>query len=549
MVRLMKVLILGGVAAGTKVAAKLKRQMGAACEVTVLTKGTDISYAGCGLPYYVGGFIADREKLIVNTPEKFENLTNTTVLCQTEATQIDRAAKTVTAKNLTTGEETVYSYDKLVIAVGADPVRPNLPGMELENVYTMRTPDDAVRVREAAGADIRRAVVVGGGFIGLELAENLAAKGIRTVVLEMAPQILPGFDADFADYAERKMAENGIQCFTGDGVTALEGDGRVSLVRTNNRKIKADLVVFSVGIRPNTAFLKDSGLTMNERGLLVVDGSMQTNDPDVYAVGDCAMVKNMLTGDTVWSPMGSSANMEGRVCAKAISGEKATYHGVMGTAVAKLSGLSVARTGMTEKDAESRGYHPISVTVTTDNKAHYYPDAGIFVIRLTADKDSHKLLGVQVAGDGAVDKVTDIVVMALAMGATVEDLENLDFCYAPPFSTAIHPLVHTVNVLLNKMNGQMSGMTAAEYLSQDEKYRLVDTIPGGAFEGLEKLPFTAINGIMDGFAPEDKLLLVCNKGRQAYLAQNRLMQYGYRNTKVLEGGAMFSDLEELLEKQ
>ena len=266
----MKVLVIGGVAAGTKTAAKLKREDPTA-EVTILNKGQDISYAGCGLPYYVGGLIHDRGELIVNTPAKFEKLTGVVVKCGVEAVALDRTAKTVTAKNLADGSERVYDYDKLVLAVGASPVKPPIEGVDLKNVFFLRTPEDAVALREAAeSSEVHRAVVVGGGYIGLEAAENLAARGIRTTVLEMAPQILPGFDKEMAGWAEDHLADAGIMAFTGERVTAITGEGKVEKVLCENRKMKADLVVLSTGIRPNTAWLSDSGLDM-VKGTLLTD--------------------------------------------------------------------------------------------------------------------------------------------------------------------------------------------------------------------------------------------------------------------------------------
>lgn len=299
----MRILILGGVAAGTKVAAKLMREDWNN-EVLILNKGRDISYAGCGLPYYVGHVIENKEALIVNTPQKYERLTGAKVLTRTEAVHVDRAAKQVTAVNLDTREETVYPYDKLVIATGASPVRPPIDGMDLKNVFFMRTPEDAIALREQLSAgQVKRAVIVGAGYIGLEIAENLAKDGVKPIVLDMAPHVLPGFDEEFANYIEGKLADAGIPVATGVRVTGLEGeDGAVRRVLTDRRAYKAELVVLSAGIRPNTAFLAGTGLEM-EKGALCTDAYGRTNDPDIYAAGDCAMVHNVVTGEPAWSPM------------------------------------------------------------------------------------------------------------------------------------------------------------------------------------------------------------------------------------------------------
>lgn len=540
----MKVLVLGGVAAGTKIAAKLMRE-DRANEVIVLNKGKNISYAGCGLPYYVGHVIENKEELIVNTPLKYEKLTGVKVLTEVEAINVEPEAKKVTAVDLKTQETKEYTYDKLVIAVGASPVKPPIEGCDLENVFFMRTPEDAIRLRETIdGGGIKKAVVVGAGYIGLEIAENLKTLGVRPFVLDMAPQILaPGFDKEMADYAEGKLSESGIPVVTGVAVTAIEGNGKVEKVVTSKKAYKADLVVLSAGIRPNTAFLKDTGLEMF-KGTILTNEYGETNLPDIYAAGDCAMVHNAITGKVAWSPMGSTANIAGRVIAQNMMGAKISYRGTLGTAVCKLPGINVGRTGLTEVQAKEEGFDPISVVTIVDEKAHYYPGAGLLAVKMIADRKTERLLGVQVVGDGAVDKVVDIAVTGIMLKGTLTQLSDLDFAYAPPFSTAIHPFAHTLNVLKNKLQGKFETFTPAEYADgAAEGYRLIDVSIQPATEGAPYVELTDVKGLIDGFDPEEKLLLVCNKGKRAYLLQNRMKFYGYKNTKALEGGNFFSDVE------
>ena len=540
----MKVLVLGGVAAGTKIAAKLMRE-DRANEVIVLNKGKNISYAGCGLPYYVGHVIENKEELIVNTPLKYEKLTGVKVLTEVEAINVEPEAKKVTAVDLKTQETKEYTYDKLVIAVGASPVKPPIEGCDLENVFFMRTPEDAIRLRETIDAGgIKKAVVVGAGYIGLEITENLKTLGVRPFVLDMAPQILaPGFDKEMADYAEGKLSESGIPVVTGVAVTAIEGNGKVEKVVTSKKAYKADLVVLSAGIRPNTAFLKDTGLEMF-KGTILTNEYGETNLPDIYAAGDCAMVHNAITGKAAWSPMGSTANIAGRVIAQNMMGAKISYRGTLGTAVCKLPGINVGRTGLTEVQAREEGFDSISVVTIVDEKAHYYPGAGLLAVKMIADRKTERLLGVQVVGDGAVDKVVDIAVTGIMLKGTLTQLSDLDFAYAPPFSTAIHPFAHTLNVLKNKLQGKFETFTPAEYADgAAEGYRLIDVSIQPATEGAPYVELTDVNGLIDGFDPEEKLLLVCNKGKRAYLLQNRMKFYGYKNTKALEGGNFFSDVE------
>lgn len=539
----MKVLVLGGVAAGTKIAAKLMRE-DRSNEVIVLNKGKNISYAGCGLPYYVGHVIEDRDELIVNTPEKYSKLTGVTVMTETEAIKVNPEAKKVTAKDLNTGEEKEYDYDKLVISVGASPVKPPIDGCDLENVFFVRTPEDAIRLRDVVDAGtVKKAVVVGAGYIGLEIAENLKLQGIRPFVLDMAPHALPGFDAEMAAYVEGKLQESGIPVVTGVAVTGIEGDGKVEKVTTSKRAYKADLVVLSAGIRPNTAFLEDTGLEMF-KGTILTNDQGETNIPDIYAAGDCAMIHNALTGKPAWSPMGSTANIAGRLIAQNMMGAGLGYRGALGTAVCKLPGLNVGRTGLTEEQALAEGFDAVSVITVVDDKAHYFPGAGTFTIKMIADKASLKLLGVQVIGAGAVDKVVDIAVTGIMLKGTLPELADMDLAYAPPFSTAIHPFEHTLNVLMNKISGKFETFTPAEYAKgAAEGYKVVDGCLAPSIEGAPYVDLTTVEGPVEGLDPEEKILLVCNKGKRAYLLQNRLKFYGYKNTKVLEGGIAFNEVE------
>ncbi|MCI8632810.1 MAG: FAD-dependent oxidoreductase [Lachnospiraceae bacterium] len=540
----MKVLVIGGVAAGTKAAAKLKRTDRSA-QVTLITKDQHISYAGCGLPYYVGGLIENQEELIVNTPAKYAALTGVEVLTRREAISLNPQTKTVLARNLETEAKEEYSYDACVIAVGASAAVPPVPGTELAGVFTMRTPEDAVNLRayiSAKGA--KRALVVGAGFIGLEAAENLKAQHLSVTALELAPQIMPGvLDEEMAAYAKKHLQKMGIRIMTGTSLISLEGEEAVSGAQTSGGRIPADVVVLATGIRPNTDFLKDSGLAM-EKGLIVTDEKLRTNLPDVYAAGDCAQVHNRLTGKPQWSPMGSSANYEGRTLAQVIGGNDKTYAGVLGTGVVRLPQLNAGRTGLTEVQAKAEGYDAISALCVTEDKAHYYPDAAFFVTKLVADRGSHRLLGAQVLGPGSVDKMIDIAAVGISMEAALEDFENMDLAYAPPFSTAIHPFVQAIYVLQNKLSGELESMTPAEYASGAAKgYTVLDVSKAPSIPGARYVNLNQVNGPLEGIEKDEKLLLVCTRGKRAYFLQNRLKQYGYTHTRVLEGSTFFNDVK------
>lgn len=532
----MNVLVIGGVAAGTKTAAKLKRE-NRDFNVTLITKGENISYAGCGLPYYVGGVIEDKSDLIVNTPKSFSDLTQVEVKTSVEALEIDKDKKIVKAFDIQNKKEIIFNYDKLVIATGADPIKPPIEGIDLEGVFYMRTPDDAIAVREVVETNnVKRAVVVGGGFIGLEVAENLHEMGVKTTLVEAMDHIMPGFDDEVSSYVENELIENGIMVLTGERLTSIEGDEKVSKVRTDKRAMKADMIVMSVGIRANSNIAETCGLELESNKTIKVNEYMQTNDEDIYAVGDCVTVKNILSGKPVWSPMGSSANKEGRCLAKTLAGKKTEFNGVLGTGIVKLLNLNAARTGLTEKEALNLGYNVESVLVPIDDKAHYYPDSKMIIIKLISDKDNKKVLGAQVFGEGNVDKHIDVISTAITFNATINDLQNLDLAYAPPFSTAIHPVGHAANVLLNKIDGDVKTLRYEEFLENQESYKLADVNKTPQLEGVTYIDLTQLNGKLDGFELDDKILLVCARGKRAYLAYNRMKHFGYKDVQVLEGG-------------
>lgn len=541
----MKIIVIGAVAAGTKAAAKLMRE-DRSCVVDVYTKSHDISYAGCGLPYYVGGDIETREELIVNSPEKFSALTGAAVHTGQAAIGVDASSKTVTFRNMSDGTEYTDSYDKLIIATGAVPVIPDIKGTDLKGVFTVRTPDDAIAIREYIEKNnCRKAVVAGAGFIGMEMAENLMAQKLSVTVMDMTAQILPDvLDPEMAGYAARELRKSGLKIMTGTAVSAIKGDSAVSSVVTTAGEIPADMVILSTGIRPATEFLENTGIEMF-KGTIVVDEYQKTNIEDIYAVGDCAVVKNRITGEKQWSAMGSTANITARCLARTLTGKSSAYGGCLGTGVVKLSeNLSAGRTGLSEKQAINAGFDVVTAVCVTDDKAHYYPDSSTFVTKLIADKKTEKLLGLQVIGSGSVDKMTDIAVVGISAGLKISDFDTLDMAYAPPFSTAIHPFVQSCYVLGNKISGAFESFTPAEYLSGKAKgYRIIDAHPQPTIFGAQWIDLGKVDGEIESISKDEKLLLVCAKGKRGYFLQNRLKYYGYTNTRVLEGGAFFNSVK------
>lgn len=539
----MKYVILGGVAAGTKAAAKLKR-LDRRAEVKIFTKSRDISYAGCGLPYYIGGDIPSREGLIVNSPEKYAGLTGAQVQTGCEATGIDSEKKQVSIRTVA-GEVFTEGYDKLIIATGAVPFVPPVEGVGLPGVFCVRTPDDAVAIREYAQKNqCRRAVVCGAGFIGLEVAENLLALKMEVTVIDAASQIMPNaFDEEMAGYARRQLKAAGMRVLTSVSLKGIGGSERAESVTTDNGVLPADLVILAIGVRPATGFLADSGIEMF-KGTILVDEGARTNVPDVYAVGDCAMVKNALTGKGQWSAMGSTANLAARAMARNLYGMGHGYGGCLGTGVVRLlSSLNGGRTGLTEKQAKEEGYEATSVVCIVDDKAHYYPGASSFIIKLTAETESRRLLGIQVLGAGAVDKMVDIAVTGISQGMKLDDFDTLDFAYAPPFSTAIHPFVTACYILENKIDGILESISPAEYAAGKAKgYTVLDVQPQPGIPNARWINLSEVTQPIEGLEKDARLLLVCAKGKRGYFLQNRLKALGYTNTRVLEGGATFNEV-------
>ena len=538
----MKVLVLGGVAAGTKAAAKLKRES-RDIDVRILTKGRDISYAGCGLPYFIGEIIPDRSDLIVNTPEKFSSLTGVEVVTGAEVTAVDFSSKTVTYTR--DGNEEKEGYDRLIIATGAESIVPPVPGVDLKGVFTVRTPDDAEKIKEyAKKEDVRKAVIAGAGFIGLEIAENLKKEGLDITIIDMASNIMPNaFDDEMASWARKQLENAGIRVLTSLRLEAINGDEKAVSITTDKAEIQADMVILALGVRPSTSFLKNTSIEM-EKGAILVGPDMKTSVEDVYAAGDCALVTNRITGKRMYSAMGSTANITARILAENIAGKAASYPGAAGTGVVKLlDNLNAGRTGLTEEAAKKEGYETVTALAVTDDKAHYYEGSSFFIMKMVAEKKTHRILGFQVLGSGNVDKMTDIAVIAVSRGMKVEDFDALDFSYAPPFSTAISPFVQLCYILENKILGEFETMTPAEYSATKAKgYKVIDVLPEKTIPGATWVDLGKVEGPIAGLDKTDKLLLVCARGKRGYFLQNRLKYYGYTNTKVLEGGLTFNDV-------
>ncbi|HOU33132.1 MAG TPA: FAD-dependent oxidoreductase [Synergistaceae bacterium] len=549
------VVIIGGVACGSKVAARLRR-LDPEASITVLERGYFPSYAGCGMPYFLGGVVSDYRHL-TSTPvgiERdaafFRKVKHVDMLTRHEATRIDRERRVVTAIHLESGEERIFPYDVLVLSLGAQPVRPNLPGRDLAGVFSLGTMEDARAISRALEeGTVGRAVVVGSGLIGLEMTEALKNRGVEVSVVELLDRPLGTLlDRDFGALVAQGLERHGVPFFGGERVVELVGEGgRVATVRTDRRDLPADLVLLAVGVRPSVDLAREAGLTLGPSGGIMVDEHLRTNDDRIYAGGDCVEVPHILSGKSVRQPMGSAANRQGRVIADHIAGLPGRYAGVAGTAIARIFDLTAARTGLDEAGAREAGFDPVGVTVVNSDMPHFMPGSALLALRLVADRSTRRVLGGQVVGLGRGDKRLDALVASVTGKITVDDLADLDLGYAPPFSTALDPLTHGANVLRNKLDGLMDSWSPAELLDRKERgepFLLVDVRTPDEVRLQGRLPFDDQVNIPLGALwekgdtlPGDRTLVVfCKISVRGWDAYGILRNKGFGRVVLLEGG-------------
>jgi len=440
-----KLLIIGGVAGGMSTAAKAKRE-NPELEVVVYERTEHISYGACGMPYVLEGVIPSLSKLIARTPERMAR-EGVTAHVQHEVIAVDQAGRQITVKNLITGELLTDSYDTLVFATGARAVRPPLPGITLPGVHTLKSLADAAAIEARLGS-AQRAVIVGGGYIGLEMAEALRQRGLNVTVVELLPQLLANFDPDIAVLAQEELAAHGVGVRLGDRVLGFSGNGTVEVVHTESGDLPAELVLLSVGVAPNSELAQAIGVALSPQGAILTDSQMRTNLPGVYAAGDVAAARHLVSSQTVWLPLGDTANKMGRVAGTVIAGKEARFLGVLGTAIVKVFDKALARTGLSSQEAVAAGFDFRSARVSSTDHAHYYPDKRPLEVKLLWDGPSQRLLGGQIVGHGDAVKRIDVLAALLFKQATIQDLADLDLAYAPPFSGVWDALLLAANVAL-----------------------------------------------------------------------------------------------------
>jgi len=551
MARSMRVVIIGGVAAGPKVASKVIRLMPTA-EVTVVEKGELLSYAGCGLPYYISGVVKEQKELmstpvgVVRDPVFFQKVKNVHVLNYTEALRIDRDAKRVRVRNVQDDNERWLDYDKLVLATGAEPVVPPIPQIDLDNIFTLHGVHDAEGIRAVLSEEkAHDVVVVGGGLIGVEATEALARHGCRVTIVEMLPQVLRILDWEMAKLVERHLETQGVRVCTGRKVESFRGDGAVSGVVTDDGEVHpADMVILAIGVRPNVKLAQECGLDIGPTRAIKVDEHMRTSDPDIYAAGDCAESLDLVTGKPCYVPLGSTANKQGRVAAVNLCGGTDTFPGVLGSTVCKVFDYCVARTGLTEAAARQNGYDVVTALAPAPDKAHFMPDAKPLFLKLVVDAATRRLLGAQATGPGEGAKRIDVAAMAITAGMTVDQLANADLCYAPPYSPAMDNIITAANVARNKLDGHMQGispMAVKEKLDKGADLLLLDVRSRTEYEevhlaGSTLIPLGELRSRL-GELPRDKEIIVfCKISLRGYEAALILRAAGFNNVRVMDGG-------------
>ncbi len=547
----MKIIVIGGVAAGPKAASRINR-LCADAEITIIEKGEFLSYAGCGLPYYISGMVEDSKELMstpvgtVRDSAFFKKVKNTTVLNQTEATAIDRENQTVTVKNRD-GEEQVLPYDKLVLATGAESAVPPIPGIDLENIFNLKDIHDADAIKATlAEKKAINAVIVGGGLIGVEVAEAFSEMGCRITIVEFLPQILGMMDPEMAALVEKHFEAKGVRIQTGTRVTEFKGNGAVENVITDQGEIPADIVIMATGVRPNTKLAQDAAIEIGSTRAIAVNEQMQTSDPNIYAVGDCAEKKNLITGKPAYVPLGSTANKEGRVAANAICGVTDTFPGILGSAICKVFDFSVARTGLGEQEALDAGFDVVTCLAPAPDKPHFMDGAKPLFLKLIADRKTSKILGAQATGPGIADRRMDIIAMALTAGMTVDQLANADLVYAPPFSPAVDNIITAANILRNKIDGYMEGITPTEVLTMLEEgkdFIFLDVRSPAErnqmrIEGTVDIPLGALRERYLELDRSKPVVAFCKISLRGYEAALILEKAGYTDVTVMDGGIL-----------
>jgi NADPH-dependent 2,4-dienoyl-CoA reductase/sulfur reductase-like enzyme/rhodanese-related sulfurtransferase len=556
-----RVVIIGGVACGPKTAARLRR-LDPEVEIMMVDRGKVLSYGACGMPYYVSGHF-DRVDALLETPVGvkrdvgfFKKVKGFEAMTETEATGIDRNGKTVTIRHLGTGEQRTLSYDKLVLATGASPFVPPISGRDLQGIHHMHYFEDASKVKEVvARKKPKKAVIIGAGLIGVEMAEAFRAQGIEATIVEMLPTVLGQLlDEDMGRLAMKSIAQKGVVLRMNERVEAFEGDaqGSLSLVKTSHGEIAADLALVAIGVRPNSDLAARAGLAVDPRGGILINNFCQTSDPNIYAGGDCVTNTSLLglSGYGMFGPQGSTANKHGRVIANHIAGRPEAFDGILGTVICKAFDITIGRSGLTEEQARVLRYDVVTVLCPGPDMPHYYPAARPICIKLVVNRRTRQLIGFQAVGAGDVAKRLDVAATAMSFGATIDAMAHLDLGYAPPYSPPIDPILTAVHIAQNKMDGITRGISPIEFRKRmeegDRDMMLLDVRSPKEREEVRlpyeertiHIPLGALRERV-GELPKDKWLIpFCKLSLRGYEAERILSGAGLPHVSFLDGGIL-----------
>ncbi|WP_321330344.1 FAD-dependent oxidoreductase [uncultured Ilyobacter sp.] len=525
----MRIIIIGSVAAGTSVAAKARRNS-EECEIVIYEKDRDISYSACGLPYYIGQKGIKRSDLTPRDSCWFKKRFNMDVKTGHEVLTIDPARKSIEVKDYHTGEIFEDFYDKLVIATGASPIKPDITGLDNDNVFAVRNIESADKIiGYIAKTSPKKAVIIGGGYIGLELLENLINRGIDVVLVEREKSLAGKLDRDISIYLEEYLKEKKIKFLLGEEVSEI-ADKKV--ITKSGKSIEADFVVSCTGVHPNSKLAEDIGIETFDNGAIKINHKLETNIEDIYAVGDVAMAWSLINGAPMYVPLGSTANKMGRICGDIITGGALRFKGILGTGIFKVFEMAVAQTGMTEAQAKNFGYDIEVIHNLKPNQTEYFEESREMVIKAVADRKSSKILGVQIVGARGVDKRIDVFVSLMSLGATVDQLFHLDLAYAPPFSTTKDPVMYTGMVLDNAINGRNKIITPEKLIKERDDYIVIDVrspkqYGSGHIPGAVNIPLEKLRNRSEALPKTEKYVVHCNKGVSGNAAHNIMLNMGF----------------------
>ena len=543
----MKVVIVGGVAGGATAAARIRR-LDEQAEIVVFERSGYISYANCGLPYYIGGVIEDPEDLTLQTPESFYARFRIHMKVHHEVTAIHPDKKTVSVKNVKTGEEFEEGYDKLLLSPGAKPVWPDLPGMDSNKLFTLRTVEDTFRIRDFVDQhQPKSAVMVGGGFIGLEVAENLWELGMDVTIVQRPKQLMNPFDADMASFIHSEVRKHGVKLALGYSVEGFEEkDGGIDVLLKDSEPIHADMVVLAIGVTPESGLAKDAGLALGMKGSILVNDRMETSIPHIYAVGDAVQVKHYVTGEDALIALAGPANKQGRIAADNICGGDSRYPGSQGSSVIKIFDMTAATTGINETNARKSGLDVDTVILSPMSHAGYYPGGKLMTMKVVFEKETYRLLGAQIVGYDGVDKRIDVLATAIHAGLKATELKDLDLAYAPPYSSAKDPVNMAGYMIDNISKGlKQWHLSDAALLPRDGSVTLLDTRTVGEYsrghiEGFQNIPVDELRERIGEIQAGRPVYVICQSGLRSYIATRILEGYGFEAYNFA-GGFRFYD--------